>query len=99
MLLQLRCAVKTRIAVVEIISNRKGNEFGEKMQVYADIGVVYYVIYDPEQHHGEPMLRLFQLSGGIYVLRSDAVLERVGLRIGLWEGVYEGTSQLLAALV
>ncbi len=80
--------------VVEIVSNRKGNEFSEKMQVYADIGVVYYVIYDPEQHYGEPMLRLFQLSGGIYVLRSDAVLERVGLRLGLWEGVYEGTAQL-----
>jgi Uma2 family endonuclease len=79
--------------VVEIVSNRKGNEFDEKMQIYADIGVVYYIIYDPEQHYGEPALRLFQLNGGVYVQESNFVLERVGLRIGLWQGVYEGTAQ------
>ena len=32
---------------MEIVSNRKGNEVGEKRLKYARMGVGYYVIFDP----------------------------------------------------
>lgn len=78
---------------VEIVSNRDGNEFGSKLQRYAEIGITFYIVYDPELHYGQPPLHLFRLNDGRYTRSQDFYLELIGLRIGLWEGDYEGTVQ------
>ena len=39
--------------VVEIVSNRKGNELGDKLLDYALAGVGYYVVFDPFQALGQ----------------------------------------------
>ncbi len=76
--------------VVEIVSNRRGNELGSKLQDYARIAVSYYVVYDPAQILSEDELRVYELYGGRYQRRADQSLPGVGLGVRLWEGVYEG---------
>ena len=47
-------------AVVEIVSNRIGGEASRKLETYAEIGISYYVIYDPQRYLGEDVLQVFQ---------------------------------------
>lgn len=74
---------------VEVVSNKEGNETGNKLRDYALIGVVYYVVFDPGFHLGEEMLRIFKLEGRRYVPYHESYLPDVGLGLTLWEGSYE----------
>lgn len=76
-------------AVVEIVSNRRGGETGRKFERYAQLGVLYYVIFDPQQLLQSEPLRVYELHVGEYQLRPDNALPRVGLALRLWEGAYE----------
>ena len=75
--------------VVEIVSNTQGQETGKKLQEYARIGVPYYVIYDPQQLVQADVLRVYELVVGEYVRKQDNQLEKVGLGLTLWQGVFE----------
>ncbi len=79
---------------IEIISNLKGGELDEKMERYATLGhIPYYVVFDPFGIYGKAnALRVFANTGWEYVEleTSDCtVLQRIGLGLTLWEGVYE----------
>lgn len=76
--------------VVEVVSNRKGNEAGSKLRDYARIKVDYYVIYDPTQQLSDEPLQVYERREGQYVRRPDAALPGVNLSLILWDGVYEG---------
>ncbi len=76
--------------VVEVVSNREGGELDRKLDGYAEIGVPYYVVYDPQRHLGEEVLRIFALRDGVYQELEQRSLARVGLRLTLWDGVFEG---------
>ena len=52
--------------VVEIVSNREGNEVGSKRLRYARMGVGYYVIYDPFHRVMRDDLRVYRLRDGGY---------------------------------
>ena len=80
--------------IVEIVSNRKGGELGNKLLDYARMGISYYVVYDPEGHISEPPLRLFARQGAHFAETTDAWLDTVGLGLVLWEGEYEGASTI-----
>jgi hypothetical protein len=74
----------------EIVSNREGGEDTEKLAIYAQIGVAYYVIYDPQDLLGQGRLRVYQRRGGTYRLMEPPWwFEEVGLGVTLWEGRYE----------
>lgn len=77
--------------VVEVVSNRIGKEFEFKRRTYAEIGVAYYIVYDPELYYGGAALTLYELNGGIYTPRTDLVLPMVGLRATLRQSTYEGS--------
>ncbi|HYE72289.1 MAG TPA: Uma2 family endonuclease [Blastocatellia bacterium] len=77
-------------AVVEVVSNRKGNEAGSKLRDYARIKVDYYVIYDPTRQLSDEPLQVYERREGQYVGRPDATLPGVNLSLVLWDGVYEG---------
>lgn len=77
-------------AVIEIVSNRKGNEAGSKLYDYARCGVIYYVIYDPTRQLSDEELRVFENHAGSFKRRADDFLPEVGLGLTLWEGTYEG---------
>jgi Uma2 family endonuclease len=77
--------------VVEIVSNRKGGELRAKLRRYAQIGVTYYLVYDPQRLLSEDVIRVYERSvGRWYRLRKDRHLPEVGLSVTLWEGEFEG---------
>jgi len=76
--------------VVEVVSNREGGELSRKLDGYAEIGVPYYVVYDPQRHLSEEVLRVFALRDGVYQELEQPSLARVGLRLTRWDGVFEG---------
>jgi len=78
--------------VIEIVSNRKGNEDGDKIKRYALAGVPYYIIYDPEKwlsKKNEDVLRCYELRGRHYVRMRSHWLSQVGLGVMQWEGIYD----------
>jgi hypothetical protein len=76
--------------VIEIVSNRVGDELGKKMRRYEQMRVSYYVVFDPNHQLGEAMLRIFELRGTRYFEMAETWLEQVGLGVTLWEGGFEG---------
>lgn len=78
--------------VIEIVSNRTGEEDGSKLRDYAAIGVAYYVIFDPEQHLSQEILRVFvrRSPTGYQPLSSPFWFPQVQLGVTLWDGSYEG---------
>ena len=75
--------------VIEVVSNKIGEEDGEKLKKYARMRVVYYVIYDPEQQISEEMLRVYRWERFNYVREDSAYFPDVKLGMTLWEGEYE----------
>ncbi|MEH2050198.1 Uma2 family endonuclease [Nostoc sp.] len=76
--------------VLEIVSNKEGDELGKKLQIYEQMRVSYYIVYDPNQQLGEKVLRVYELRGTRYFETSEIWLEQVGLGVTLWEGGFEG---------
>lgn len=76
--------------VIEVVSNREGEEDGRKLTIYAQIGVQYYAIYDPDDQLREGLLRIYTLCGKSYVPMARRWLPKVGLGLTLWDDVYEG---------
>jgi Uma2 family endonuclease len=74
---------------IEIVSNKVGDELGNKLRIYEQMRVSYYILYDPTQQLGESVLRLYELRGMRY-FDSETWLEQVGLGLTLWEGEFEG---------
>lgn len=80
--------------VVEIVSNQKGNEDGSKLADYAAIGVLYYVIHDPQRLLSDDPIRVYQLVADDYLLRPDYRLAEVQLALTLWYGAFEDKPSL-----
>jgi Uma2 family endonuclease len=100
---------------IEIVSNREGDEIGlsprskqkgktqSKKDLYSDIGIPYYVVFDPLQRLQTEMkgalLRVWHQENGGYTELTSAAgirtigqvvwLEDVGLGLTLWEGCFE----------
>ncbi len=92
--------------VIEIVSNRKGNELVTnsdklcKKDAYARMGVAYYAVFDPlqqiqdsDQMNGA-LLKVFVLTGKHYIeLAHPFWMEDVALGLTLWEGEFEGVEE------
>jgi Uma2 family endonuclease len=78
--------------VIEIVSNKEGGEDTRKLEIYADVRVSNYVIYDPEHHLSNQSLRVFRLNGSVYAEDESPtiVFPVVGLGLTVWKGEYEG---------
>ncbi len=81
--------------VVEIVSNDEGGEDTIKLKGYAKIGIIYYVIYDPEEQLSSKPLRVYRLVSGRYELDVSEwpIFESLGLGVRIWPGTYEDMSQ------
>jgi len=76
--------------VIEIVSNREGGEDTNKLATYAEIGIRYYVIYDPDHLLGAEALRVYRLEGMRFHRLDEPIWFReVGLGLALWQGRYE----------
>ena len=77
--------------VVEVVSKEPGGENDRKLERYRDLGVPYYVIYNPFNFRGERTLKAYQRHGLGYVdIANPKVLAEVGLGFVTWQGVYRG---------
>ncbi len=76
--------------IVEIVSNREGGELDRKARIYADIGVRYYLVYDPQQWLMKEPLRVMANARGAWQSVEPEALAPLGLSVTLWEGNYEG---------
>ncbi len=75
--------------VIEIVSNKEGNEDGSKLQKYAQLKIPHYIIFDPQENLTNETLRVYKLISNQYVKQSKQWLASAGLGITFWEGVYE----------
>ncbi len=77
---------------VEVVSNRKGKEMGEKMERYAQMGIAYYIVFDPFLVLSDEKLRVHELAfgGRRYRRLLDHALPELSLSLRLWRGVFEG---------
>lgn len=75
--------------VIEIVSNREGNELESKLSRYEQMRVSYYVVFDPNHELGADELQIFELRGRHYVEMTETWLEQVELGLTVWEGVFE----------
>ncbi len=79
--------------VIEVVSNDEGGELSEKVEIYKEIGIRYYVVWDPENHLGKKRLTAFRLQGGNYRPMRDLWFEECGLGLKIWHGSVEGNDE------
>ena len=82
------------IFVLEIVSQTPGGEYDEKISIYAKLGVLYYVIYNPDfwrRDQQEPF-EVYQLVKGSYQrqIGEPFWLPEIGLGIGRGIGSHRG---------
>jgi Uma2 family endonuclease len=82
------------ILVLEVVSQNYQGEYSSKKQIYADLGVLYYVVYSPRRRK-KPPLEVYCLVNGEYVLQSGNPiwLPEIGLGIGTQRGAYQGMTR------
>lgn len=83
--------------VLEVVSQTYGGEYNEKQQKYAQLGVLYYVIYNPDfgaRDRHEP-LEVYRLTDGAYIRQTGEPvwMPEMGLAIGREQGTYAGWSR------
>lgn len=79
------------ILVLEVVSQTRRGEYTTKKNFYAEMGVLYYVVYNPLRKR-KPKLEVYQLENGQYqLLAGEPVwLSDLGLGIGREIGIYQG---------
>lgn len=80
--------------VLEVVSQTRRGEYTEKKDFYAEIGILYYVIYNPLRKR-KPRLEVYQLIKGQYtLLEGEPIwLTELGLGIGREQGLYQGINR------
>jgi len=80
------------ILVLEVISKTSNLEYSKKKEIYQQIGIQYYVIYNPQRKR-KPALEVYVLENRKYTLlgnQSPIWLDAISLGLGLEEGMYQG---------
>ncbi|MFB2936740.1 Uma2 family endonuclease [Aerosakkonemataceae cyanobacterium BLCC-F154] len=78
--------------VLEIVSKTYNAEYEQKKIDYAQMGVLYYVVYAPtRQRRRRQRLEVHRLVNGEYVLQSGDIIwmPEIGLGIGRERGTYQ----------
>ncbi|MEO0686824.1 MAG: Uma2 family endonuclease [Cyanobacteria bacterium J06649_11] len=85
------------ILTLEIVSYTPGNEYDDKLEIYRKLGVLYYIIYNPEywQRDQHQPLSVYKLVDGNYELqiKEPLWLPEIGLGIGRHQGEIGGIEQ------
>ena len=78
------------ILTLEMVSHSPGGEYEEKIEIYRKLGVLYYVIYNPEfwQRDRHQPLEIYKLVEGEYQLQIGEPywMTEIGLGIGRHRG-------------
>ncbi|MDZ8139414.1 MAG: Uma2 family endonuclease [Nostoc sp. DedQUE04] len=80
--------------VVEIVSQTYGGEYDIKLEKYLDLGVLYYVIYNPEywQRDNHAPFEVYRRVDDEFVLQSQEQfwIPELELGIGVAAGIHKG---------
>ncbi len=74
---------------VEVVSNLEGGELTTKMELYARIGVMYYIVWDPMKFLSDTPLHCFVLNRKKYV-PCESWFPELELGVIVWTGEYDG---------
>ncbi len=80
--------------VLEVVSHKRRGEYSTKKEFYAQLEVLYYVVYNPQRRR-KASLEVYRLVNGKYQLqRGNPVwLPEIGLGIGCERGTYLGITR------
>lgn len=85
------------ILALEIVSHTPGGEYDEKLNIYARLGVLYYVVYNPEfwRRDGHQPFEVYKLVNGVYELQMGEPywMPEVGLGIGRCQMMFGNVAQ------
>jgi Uma2 family endonuclease len=89
------------IFVLEMVSHQPGEEYDEKMAIYAKLGVLYYIIYNPEfwRRDRHQPFEVYKLIEGEYQqqIGEPYWMAEVGLGIGRSQQVIGGIAREILA--
>jgi Uma2 family endonuclease len=79
---------------LEVVSQSYGGEYDKKKVLYATLGVLYYVVYNPDYSARDKhdSLEVYRLIEGEYVRQvgEPVWMPEIGLGIGRGQGTHEG---------
>ncbi|MGB3654710.1 MAG: Uma2 family endonuclease [Rivularia sp. (in: cyanobacteria)] len=80
--------------VLEVVSQTYRKEYSSKKEFYAELEILYYVVYNPHRRRKAP-LEVYKLVNAEYVLQSGnpVWLPEIGLGIGHERGTYQGITR------
>ena len=85
------------ILTLEMVSHKPGEEYDEKLLLYAKLGVLYYIVYNPEfwQRDRHQPFEVYKLEGEAFQLQIGEPywMPEVGLGIGRYQAEFGGLSQ------
>ncbi len=83
--------------VLEVVSKKPGGEYDKKFDRYAEMGVLYYTIYNPSHYRRDKhdAFEVYRLENGQYVrqLGNPVWMSEIGLGIGHEVGMHERISR------
>jgi Uma2 family endonuclease len=79
------------VLVLEVVSQTRRGEYTTKKNFYAEMGILYYVVYNPLRKR-KPKLEVYQLEKGRYQLLAGEPVWLSNLRLGIGRevGIYQG---------
>jgi Uma2 family endonuclease len=81
------------LLALEFVSKTYGQEYDDKKTDYAQIGILYYVVYNPEYwtRDKHAPFEVYRLVEGKYVLQSGVPvwMPEIGLGLGREQGTYQ----------
>jgi Uma2 family endonuclease len=82
------------IMALEVVSQERRGEYSTKKELYAQLEVLYYVVYNPQRRR-KTTLEVYRLVNGKYQSqRGNPVwLPEIGLGIGSDRGTYQGITR------
>ncbi|AFY46726.1 hypothetical protein Nos7524_0822 [Nostoc sp. PCC 7524] len=82
------------ILAIEVASPKHLGEYSTKKDIYAEMGVLYYVVYNTFRRK-KPPLEVYRLEDGEYFLMTGNPiwLPEIGLGIGRERGLYQGIAR------
>ncbi|MDY6785703.1 MAG: Uma2 family endonuclease [Cyanobacteriota bacterium] len=85
---------KLPIFVLEVVSQKRRREYTQKKSFYAELGILYYAIYNPLRKR-KPSLEVYKLERGEYNLQPGEPiwLPELELGIGKENGTYQGIAR------
>lgn len=83
------------ILVLEVVSQTYRGEYKEKLLEYANLGVLYYVVYNPDRRRKRDPLEVYKLTDRTYERQpgEPVWMPEIGLGIGRAEGSFQGWSR------